>query len=402
MKKSRRNFIKNSLAGLAGMAVLPSGLASKGKTQEQEKTTARKLIFRTLGKTGIKLPLVSAGLLSTDENIYRAALDAGIIYIDGGYDYGNGQYETAMGKAVKGRPRDSYVIATKIGGQPQDPVTGLFTKETSIALFFKHFEASLKRFALDEVDFLYLHSINRKESARFEPLIAAMQKLKKEGKARFIGTTTHRNEPEVIRETADMGIYDLVMTAYNFRQPHREDVKKAIAYASAKGLGVVAMKVMAGVYWDIEGKHPINAKAALKWVLQDKNVTTTVPAFATFDQMEEDLSVMEDLKLTPQEKADLKKGETLALNGLYCSQCEKCLPQCRKNLEIPTLMRSYMYAYGYKSTSKARRTLETTAVSRTACRDCSSCGVKCTMGFDVKRKIEDIVRIKDIPGEFLT
>lgn len=51
----------------------------------------------------------------------------------------------------------------------------------------------------------------------------------------FIGTSTHANEPEVIKATVDAGIWDVVLTSYNFVQEHREDVKKAIAYAVSKG-----------------------------------------------------------------------------------------------------------------------------------------------------------------------
>jgi predicted aldo/keto reductase-like oxidoreductase len=225
--------------------------------------------------------------------------------------------------------------------------------------------------------------------------------MKKEGKTRFVGISVHTNEPEVIRAAVDSKVHDVVITAYNFRQPHLADVQKAIDYAAKAGLGIVVMKPLAGVYWDRERKYPINAKAALKWVLQNENIHTTIPGFSTFDQMETDLSVMKDLTLTPQEKANLKIGEKLALTGLYCSQCRQCLSQCPKKLDIPTLMRSYMYAYGYRNLSKARETMERIDLSSLACNNCATCSVKCTMGFNVRDKIKDISRIKDIPAEFL-
>ena len=277
----------------------------------------------------------------------------------------------------------------------------MFRKETKAGPFIKGFEGSLKRLGLEYVDIIYLHDISRKEAAVFEPFLEAMEKLKKEGKTRFIGLSTHRHEPEVIRAAVESKIYDVVLTAYNFRQPHREEVKKAIAFAAGSGLGVVAMKTMAGVYWDRERKHPINTKAALKWVLQDENVHTAVPGITTFDQLEQNLSVMEDLALTPEEKADLKLGDKLALTGLYCQQCEKCLAQCPGNFDIPTSMRSYMYAYGYGNPSLARKTLETVNMADIPCNSCSTCQVTCSMGFDVRKKIMDIARIKAVPEEFL-
>lgn len=401
VSNSRRNFIKKSAAGLAGAAILPSML--KGETKSPPKTAGKtKMIYRTLGKTGLKLPVVSMGVMNADNpELVRAALDAGIIHLDTAWFYQMGRNEEMIGKVVKDRPRDSYVIATKVW-EPRDRQTGLFPEDAKPESFMEKFETSLKRLGMDYVDILYNHSISRKESVLFEPYMELMKKLKKEGKARFIGVSTHKNEPEVIRAVADSKVYDVVLTAYNFNQDHREEVKKAIAYAAKAGVGIVAMKTQAGVFWDKEKQKPINMTAALKWVLQDENVHTTIPGFTAFDQLELDLTVMNDLNLTPKEKADLQPPKDLTLAGLYCQQCEQCVPQCPAKLEIPTLMRSYMYAYGYKNLEKARQTVELTDLSRMACNTCTTCNVKCARGFDVKNRVLDITRIKDIPRDFLT
>jgi predicted aldo/keto reductase-like oxidoreductase len=403
MKKintDRRSFIKKSAAGLAGVTFLPSILKGQKESTTNETKEKRKIIYRTLGKTGIKLPIISMGAQANEKNLYSAALDAGIVHFDTANTYNGGRHELMLAEVIKGRPRDSYVIGTKVY-VPTDEKTGIFSKEASAASFIEKFETSLKRLGLDYVEILYLHSVVKKESIFYEPILSALQKMKKEGKTRFVGISVHTNEPEVIRAAVDSKVHDVILTAYNFRQPHLADVQKAIDYAAKAGLGIVVMKALAGVYWDRERKHPINAKAALKWVLQNKNIHTTIPGFSTFDQMETALSVMEDLTLTPQEKADLKMGEKLAMTGLYCSQCRQCLSQCPKKLDIPTLMRSYMYAYGYRNLAKAREAMERIDLFHLACNDCATCSVKCTMGFDVRDKIKDISRIKDIPAEFL-
>ncbi len=398
--QSRRSFIKKGLAGLAGATILPSVLKADKKTQSNEEKPKRKFIYRTLGKTGLNLPIVSMGTTHVSETaLVNAALDAGIVLIDTAQNYVRGRSEIIIGKAVKGRPRDSYVIATKVWPR-QDSKTGLISKVTE-GSYIEKFEESLKRLGMEYVDILYVHDVVRSESAVFQPVLNALEKLKRGGKARFVGISTHRNEPEIIRAAVESKVYDVILTAYNFRQPHREEVKKAISYAAKSGIGIVAMKTMAGVYWDRERERPINAKAALKWVLQDENVNTTIPGFSNFEEIEMSLSVMEDLALTPEEKVDLRLGDTLALTGLYCQQCAKCLTQCPGNLDIPTLMRSYMYAYGYKSPSLAKETLESMDLSHLPCQSCDTCQVNCSMGFDVRDKIMDIARIKAVPKDFL-
>lgn len=79
------------------------------------------------------------------------------------------------------------------------------------------------------------------------------------------------------------------------RQKNKGEIGQAMARAAKAGIGIVAMKTQAGVYWDKERQEPINMKAALKWALQNENVHTSIPGFTAFDQMELDLTVMENL-----------------------------------------------------------------------------------------------------------
>ncbi len=64
-------------------------------------------------------------------------------------------------------------------------------------------------------------------------------------------------------------------------------------------------------------------------------------------------------------------------------------------------MRSYMYAYGYKHPALAKETLHSIDLSSLPCSDCKTCNVQCSMDFDVRNKILDIARIKEVPEVFL-
>jgi len=403
-KNGRRNFIKKSAAGLAGLSFIPNLLDGEQQNPSTAAPTPKKVkpIYRTLGKTGIKLPVVSMGVMNADNpDLVRAALESGIVLLDTAHVYQMGRNEEMVGQVIKGKPRDSFIIATKVVGEQMDRSTGLYTENTKPEPFLEKFELSLKRLGLNYVDILYLHNVSKREAVLFEPLMNALIKLKKEGKTRFIGVSTHRNEPEVIRAAVEGKVHDVVLTSYNFRQPHIKEMNNAIAEAVKAGLGIVAMKTQTGGFWDKEKQKPINMKAALKWALQDENIHTAIPGFTTFDQLALDLSVMEDLKLTAQEEADLNSGIQEGRAGLYCLQCGQCLGQCGKGFDIPTLMRGYMYAYGYKNMALAKETVESVELAGIPCRDCGTCPVRCTMGFDVRDRIMDIARIKDVPTDFL-
>jgi hypothetical protein len=329
-------------------------------------------------------------------DLVRTALDEGIHYIHTSSSYSERNHERLLGEVFEGRPRDSFAIGTSPdlsyeygrGGRSLD--LGL---DADPELILTSIEGSLRRLKLEYVDIYYLLSIGRIDTARYEPYMRAFERLKKEGKTRFVGIGTHSNEPEIIREASESGFWDVVLTSYNFRQTHREEVREAIGRAAGAGLGVVAMKTQAGVYWDRRRRKMINMKAALKWVLNDENVHTTIPAFSNHEEMHEDLSVMEDLRLTPEESRDLRLGTEMGLAGMFCQQCRECTPQCPAGLEIPSLMRAYMYAFGHEQPHKARETLSGWRPAELACRDCAACTVRCTSGFNVRTRALELARL---------
>jgi predicted aldo/keto reductase-like oxidoreductase len=401
----RRGFLKRGAAGLGAMFVFPAaarGESPPGAESTPEKQKERAMVTRPFGKTGLTLPVISMGCGACDNpEVVRAALDQGVVLLDTAWNYGNGANEKMIAGAIKGRPRESFAVVTKIPGGPENRRTGVYTAEAKAGPFIEKFEESLKRLELDHVDVLMQHCAVTREAALWEEYLNALQKMKDEGKTRLIGLSTHSNEPEVIHAAAESHVYDAVLTPYNFRQPHLVEMKKAIDAASKAGLGVIAMKVLAGVYWDRERQRMINPKAALKWVLQDENVHTTIPGFSTFDQLEAGLSVMEDLKLTPEENSDLDMGADMGLPGLFCPQCNDCAAQCPKGVDVPTLMRSYMYAYGYRNLRSAKVALDSIAFEGAPCEACDSCRISCRMGFDVKDRAVDIARLAALPRDFV-
>ena len=233
----------------------------------------------------------------------------------------------------------------------------------------------------------------------YEPVLDALLTTKKEGKTRYIGLSTHRNEPEVIQAAMDSGVIDVILTTLNFKQEHRMQIKEKITLAAEKGIGIITMKTMAGAFLDREKTKPINCKAALKWVLQDPNVHTSIPGITSFDMLAENLSVMENLEFTDEEMKDLEEARLIA--GLYCDGCPSCTAKCRKSLPVHDIMRSYMYAYGYNDFKKAREVLNESGIRNNPCKDCEICTIVCPKNFNVAERIRDISRITEIPGEFL-
>jgi len=318
------------------------------------------------------------------------------VLLDTAHGYMGGRNEETIGSVIKGRPRDSFMIGSKVS-LPKDRSTGLYVEGATTGEFLRKLDISLKRLGLDHVEILYHHGVSSKESVVYEPVLKAMEKAKKEGKIRFAGISTHMNEPEVVHATVDSKFYDVILVAYNYQQKHYPEVRNAIARAAQAGIGIVGMKAILGARRQSPAVQ--SAAAALKWVLQDPNVHTVVPGFTAFEEMETDLAVLENPNLTEDEKKTMQKEASLT--SLYCQGCRQCLKQCRDQLPVPDLMRAYMYTYGYRNLALAQDLLLSLKLPSRACEDCSQCSVSCSVGFNVSAKIKDVIRLKDVPSEFI-
>lgn len=392
----RRRFIVAGAAGLAG-AVLAPACGQRGR--DVTPGGAAPSAVRTLGRTGLRLPVVSIGS-AHDPGLVRAALDAGLVYVHTSSSYEEQNHERMLGEVLRGRRRQSFVIGSSPDlpyrferGQSNSADVG---RDVDPAGIVASIDGSLQRLGLDAIDIYYLASVGERATALHEPYIKVFEQLKRAGKVRFTGLTTHRNEPAVIRAAVESGFWDVVLTSYNFRQSHRGEVRDAMRQAATAGLGVVVMKTQAGVYWDSLRLRKISMTAALKWALQDESVHTSVPAFSNHDELREDLSVMQDLRLTAEELADLGLGDRLGLSGLYCQQCGACLAQCPRHADVPAMMRAHMYAVGYGETPRARRLLDAAVGPHVPCTDCSHCDVRCALGFDVQARARYVASVAPV------
>jgi predicted aldo/keto reductase-like oxidoreductase len=390
----RRDFI-----GKAALGLVSTGLFAplfKKAVAGQEKSP--KIIYRTLGRTNLRIPVVSFGVMNSDSpDLISRALDVGITHLDTANVYLRGNSERVIGEVLERRgDRDKVCVATKmrfardtdngvfiLKGNEREPAA---TEEN----LFNQLETSLQRLRTDYVDILYLHSCYSPKMVNYEPLMNALVKVKKQGKTRFIGTSTHTDVANVVRATADAGIYDVVLAAYNSIMEEKEEIKKAIGYAASKGVGVVAMKTLGGRRLQQDPEIEINNQAALKWVLNDENVCTAIPGMTTFEQLDVNMGVMNDLTLTEQEQKDLQMAASIR-GTLFCQSCRSCVPTCPNNIDIPKLMRAYMYAKGYGNFVQARTTELPDNKGLDVCRECLDCSAICRRGIDIDSRIHSLI-----------
>jgi len=390
---NRREFIVKplALAGAAGILGRADLLLANPPVQP---TASGSILKRTLGNTGLTLPIVSMGVMNADvPGLLRRAYELGIRHFDTAAGYQQGRNEEMVGQVIKDLgARNNVVISTKeaVRGHDQE-----LSAEEGKAQFIENAEKSLKRLQMDHVDILYYHAVDSVEGAHMEGPLEALRTLKKEGKTRFIGISTHKTV-DVIGEAIKLKVFDVVLVTLNYTMAHDEGVLGTIERAAKCGIGVIAMKTQAGgtVRPDVHLPNPIphvSQTALLKWVLNHEFVTTAIPGFSTYEHLEQDFSVVGDLAYTEDEKNFLA-DKSFATQTQFCQQCGACREACPKQVEVPTLMRSHMYALQYGNTDMARTTLASIPAGKglEACRSCEVCSLACRNSVQIAGKIRDL------------
>ncbi len=380
---SRRNFL------IAGLAV--PAAASATRTADEHSAPSRlplaapRLGYRTLGDTGLKVTSVGFGcMITSDASVIERAADIGITYFDTARVYQSGNNERMVGAALKGK-RQRITLSSKSGGK---------TKEAALA----DLDTSLRELGTDHLDIWYLHA-KTKPAEVTDDLIDAQQTAKKAGKIRFAGVSTHSGQAELIPALTANPHIDVILTAYNFSMGQTLD--PVIAAANAAGKGIVAMKVMAGGFrfakqgtklYDTFKKDGA-LLSALRWVLKNSDIDTTVPSMTDMDQLEENLKAMSG-GFTKADDA-LLAMQLQRIAPLYCRMCGRCNGTCAQGLPVADLLRYLTYADGYGQFSLGReRFLELPAeVAQVRCGACTNCTVVCPHGV---RVVERLSRAQEI------
>jgi len=330
--------------------------------------------------------------------------ELGIRHFDTAAHYQQGRNEEMVGSMIKQMGvRDKVIISTKVlppgwGRDRGQTQAQTYSPAEIKAHFNEVFDGCLKRLQMDYVDILYNHSADSQAQVHSEGTLEAMAALKKQGKARFLGVSSH--QPEMaLKEAMKLGVYDVVLVPINYTLAHNEGLLKTIDEAAKSGLGLVAMKTQAGGAKQPDPKlgkplTPASQTALLKWVLNHDTITTAIPGYTTYEQLEQNFSVASNLTYSAAEQ-DFLSDKNVAINAQFCVQCGECRPDCPLGVDIPQLMRAHMYAVQYSNHSLAAQTMAAIAsgTGLSTCGRCESCGVKCRNSVNIASKIEHLKAI---------
>lgn len=317
--------------------------------------------------------------------IVREALDRGVNYIDTSPDYSAAGSENAVGEAIRGR-RDQVFLATKFC-TPH----GHLGPDAPVGEYKRVLEESLRRLGTDHVDLVHLHSCDEVERIRSESMHEAFDRLKQEGKVRFLGFSSHTpNLVQVAEAAIESGRFDVMMLAYHHGIWPR--LAEVISRASAEqDMGVIAMKTLKGAkhrgLTDFQEYADAYSQAALKWVLSNPDVSAAVISFFEHQHVDEYLHASGG-RFGSEDLAALEAYDR-AVQGTYCApHCGICHASCPEGLPIADVLRHRMYFEDYGDEKEAMRLYASLEKNASVCASCSApCLGSCPIGVSIQERM---------------
>ncbi len=228
---------------------------------------------RSLGKTGLKLPILSFGASSLgaefrsvklDEALesVRVALDCGLNFIDTSPFYGRGMSEVLLGIALQGVPRDSYTLCTKLGRYDL-PHFDFSAKRVAESV-----DVSLHRLRTDHLDIVLCHDIEFVPMQQIvDETIPALRKQVQAGKVKFIGFSGY--PMKIFKFILDQTSVDCVLSYNQYTLQNTRFADEAVPYLKAKGVGVMnagpfSARLLTNAPLPTWLKEPENVKSAAR------------------------------------------------------------------------------------------------------------------------------------------
>lgn len=364
-------------------------------------------------RSGLKVHPVSIGAMrlpaDTDKAValIRAAIDAGMIYIDTSRGYSDS--EIKLGKALKDGYRKKVILSTK-----WCPWNLMVEKDdnTSADCTYRRILESMKRLDVDYLDFYQIWSINNKQ--QYEEItgkgsmLDGIFRAMKEGLVRHIGFTTH-DKPENISSYIDNADWcEAILFTYNILERTYEDV---IAKAHSKGIATIVMNPICGGAFaqksepmEIAVQKAIGpadlVQTAHRWLKTNKNIDTITCGISKPSDITSTLENYEKEDFTPEqvERLNNEIAKISKKSSGFCVDCKYCLP-CPKKIYIPGFMQVAYFSEFLKINSRGQDFYNWLVSPNNEgrsdpadCNECGQCEQKCTQKIKI---IETLKILKD-------
>ncbi len=341
----RREFLQAGVAASAVGAAVTVGPAAAVAADDKTNQNKPVLPKRVLGKTGVEVTLLTQGTVgqpSALDRLLRVAYHEGVRYFDTAEGYKNAETVFAKWFAAAPEVRKTIFLATKSGvGTPGD--------------MLKKVDARLARLGTDYLDLLFFHGLStgQKDWPKSREMKEAIEAIKKTGKVKFVGFSTHDvTIAQQLQAAAEGGFVDVIMLKFNPWLEKESALNKALDACHKANIGLVSMKQIAGQALKVtqekvptlKEKNLTPAQGLLHAIWTDERFSASCVTMRNNDQTSENADAAR--RFVPLNLAELTelRDAILAAGPTLCPNCDgRCALAGGTKARLDDLTRFYTY-----------------------------------------------------------
>jgi predicted aldo/keto reductase-like oxidoreductase len=364
----RRTFLQAGALATAAAAAATTSLSPGSKAQEAP-ARAPAIPRRPLGRTGVEITMLEQGAIKADgtDRVLRLAFASGVRTFDTAKAY---KTEPNFRRWFEQEPevRKQIFLVTK--DEPRAP-------RQMIAML----DERLATLGTDHVDLFFIHglgdhhslddAINLVKGPEFKEVAEA---IRKSGKARFLGFSTHhRNRAQIIEAAAEGGIVDAIMLQYNPWLVKDDPLNKALDACWKRGVGLISMKQIAGRFFgdqpkgnileDVVRRVPMLAErnltpfqGLLHAIWTDERIASVCTSMRNTDMIRENADAARRFEPLKTTEIHQLRDAVLAHNPMLCADCDgRCSLAAGTSAALGDLTRFLTYHEHHGDRSEARR-----------------------------------------------
>jgi predicted aldo/keto reductase-like oxidoreductase len=363
--------------------------------------------YRKLGKTGLNVSEIGLGTEHLNKkssrmvySVMRESIERGVNYFDIVFAFK--EYRDNLGYALKGY-RSKVIIAGHICCSETN---GQYRLSRDVKENERLFNDLLKRLHTDYVDIVFIQMVNEIASyeniTKTDGVIELAQRLKKEGKARFIGISGHK--VPAVKTTIDTGHVDVLMFPINIAWDFIPGRKDILEICSKNSIGLVAMKPYAGgrIFQKRTSKY-ITPAQALNYILSHKAISTVVPGVKNVKELKETLRYLESSKKEKDYSTIIAESQQdLRGNCVYCNHCLPCpegidigkvINKLDKVTENNIKIKTKLDLYYPGRIRLSRENFKGLSDDISKCTECGICMRRCPFEVDVIGKMKQAMKV---------
>jgi len=331
------------------------------------------MLYRKLGKTGLKVSVVGLGgipiqRVNQDEavEIIKECKNQGINFIDTARGYSVS--EEYIGSGLKEVGRDSFYIATKAPS---------FTYED----MKKSIETSLEKLDVDYIDLYQVHNASKQwqidRVVSEDGALKALIEAKKEGKIRHIGITSHNKD--ILAQALEYPEFETIQFPFNPIENQGIDVFEE---AKEKNIGIIGMKPIAGGVFR-------EAQLSLRYIINSEMITLAIPGMDSVEQVVENAYTGKEMIPLTDEEVGLIEKEVKELGEDFCRRCGYCTP-CPQGINIPLMMVLENYVKRYNLADWAVDRYGAQENKASDCVECGICETRCPYSIPIINRLKSV------------